>query len=1110
MPLVRVEVRNEYALGAPELYREAKKEDPKEILEGVAVSGLVGVLRQLGDLAEFAAEVFHGLQEEVTITSSRSHKLMARVQRIEAALSPLEKALLAQRSHLHFAYTAGSNWHARIRSEQNHFVYSDVPQFIMESYENCRDPPCLQLLDRFDSGGPGSCLKRYSDPTFFKRSSVASGEASTDKISRDKKGRKIKKRRSFPKNGEVSRDTSAYNSGRMRFGHLNIGVHSPSQTASTYDATLRSDFGEQSNLHLRNGSGFTDGDSRTSYSVQPEEQDSRESISSLAKRRSDFLDYNFVDEQITNAYDDIEINLSEEQAGCIPSSVTWDEKREALDPTRRVSGNNGIKLEDDHNTHLESFSQDLDSEILCDDAVNFVTVDKMDLPSYDHAVESGDVHIDEIESETDHFMDALNTIESEFETEIDCTKKQEVEDYHKLDDKGVDDELIRHNIECQSSNSEPNVLSNPIESECEADIDCTERVVDAENELGRHNMECLSSNSESNVLSNSSLVNGSGAHNLVSTTPKPLDATTSSINGVAAKDEIKAISLAEKDLQSSQQAGDSSSPVSPQHLDSGNNVVSTSWTASANFRDSRPGMPVTDRATNSAESQKQLPETSNAASFTFWTNGGLLGLQPSKPPDFGVSKALPQDQMHKEDAAKQGQMENLKGITDHDDMDSSTCHDYQERGASFRKTSWKISPADLDIKHGKYGDLQYHNNANSTGSSVTTASGSFVPVNSTGSNKKLLTGGSGNYYPTVDHQNANAFEQKINRNGTFSGRSKDPFIGDSPVLSPSSSPPLKHMKISFQPIGGFETTKLKLKFPDVNTNSGNGSDIFPSFQLVPEASFTPQEVGSDSDADTFYRSSPSLSDDCHSNQSESNSDQWESSESPTSKDRDIYDSFRRVSLTESVSAVQEKGRTNRELQLPFTENGAQNSESCGSSDAQSLSTVNNSIRKELRNDTNLNDLVEPLFVPSPAPPPLPPVQWRGSSAPLDGSEDKPESSYYASFDRTHSSSTISQPKPAPLNEDQIDTANTQKLKQSSSWKSNKQREANQSTNVDENDFLRQIRTKSFNLRRTVTAKPTVPSGSSATVQVTAILQKANAIRQAVGSDGEEDGNWSDS
>lgn len=40
-------------------------------------------------------------------TASRSHKLMVRVQDIEAALPPLEKAVLAQTSHLHFCYTAG-------------------------------------------------------------------------------------------------------------------------------------------------------------------------------------------------------------------------------------------------------------------------------------------------------------------------------------------------------------------------------------------------------------------------------------------------------------------------------------------------------------------------------------------------------------------------------------------------------------------------------------------------------------------------------------------------------------------------------------------------------------------------------------------------------------------------------------------------------------------------------------------------------------------------------------------------------------------------------------------------------------------------------------------
>lgn len=106
MPLVRFGVRNEYGLGQPELYKEANKEDPKAVLDGVAVAGLVGILRQLGDLAEFAAEVFHGLQEQVMATASRSHKLTVRVQRIEAALPPLEKAVLAQTSHIHFAYTA--------------------------------------------------------------------------------------------------------------------------------------------------------------------------------------------------------------------------------------------------------------------------------------------------------------------------------------------------------------------------------------------------------------------------------------------------------------------------------------------------------------------------------------------------------------------------------------------------------------------------------------------------------------------------------------------------------------------------------------------------------------------------------------------------------------------------------------------------------------------------------------------------------------------------------------------------------------------------------------------------------------------------------------------
>lgn len=52
MPLSRFQIRNEYSLADPQLYRAADKDDPEALLEGIAMAGLVGVLRQLGDLAE--------------------------------------------------------------------------------------------------------------------------------------------------------------------------------------------------------------------------------------------------------------------------------------------------------------------------------------------------------------------------------------------------------------------------------------------------------------------------------------------------------------------------------------------------------------------------------------------------------------------------------------------------------------------------------------------------------------------------------------------------------------------------------------------------------------------------------------------------------------------------------------------------------------------------------------------------------------------------------------------------------------------------------------------------------------------------------------------------
>ena len=55
MPLSRYQIRNEYGLGDQQLYKVADKDDAEALLEGVAMTGLVGLLRQLGDLAELVS-----------------------------------------------------------------------------------------------------------------------------------------------------------------------------------------------------------------------------------------------------------------------------------------------------------------------------------------------------------------------------------------------------------------------------------------------------------------------------------------------------------------------------------------------------------------------------------------------------------------------------------------------------------------------------------------------------------------------------------------------------------------------------------------------------------------------------------------------------------------------------------------------------------------------------------------------------------------------------------------------------------------------------------------------------------------------------------------------
>ncbi|XP_019162615.1 PREDICTED: protein SCAR2 isoform X2 [Ipomoea nil] len=202
MPLSRYQIRNEFSLADPELYRAADKDDPEALLEGVAMTGLVGVLRQLGDLAEFAAEIFHDLHEEVMSTAARGHSLTIRVQQLEAEMPSIEKAFLSQTSHSSFFYNSGTDWHPNLRMDQNMVTQGDLPRFVMDSYEECRGPPRLFLLDKFDIAGAGACQKRYTDPSFFKEA-ASSFEMTNADFQREKRTRKAKKKGSRWRNGET-------------------------------------------------------------------------------------------------------------------------------------------------------------------------------------------------------------------------------------------------------------------------------------------------------------------------------------------------------------------------------------------------------------------------------------------------------------------------------------------------------------------------------------------------------------------------------------------------------------------------------------------------------------------------------------------------------------------------------------------------------------------------------------------------------------------------------------------------------------------------------------------------------------------------------------------
>lgn len=156
--------------------------------------------------------------------------------------------------------------------------------------------------------------------------------------------------------------------------------------------------------------------------------------------------------------------------------------------------------------------------------------------------------------------------------------------------------------------------------------------------------------SESDGLVNSSMYNDSSGHNPSSTSPKFTSVQYYYDNPVAVKDVYDSMSSVGKALLPAQRATESSNLSSllgvnsfeTVKIDGITNEESVASTSVCSFRDDNSGVPVINR-TGSPAHPKPAIKTSYVTSAMFWTNGGLLGLKPSKPPDLNASNGIPQD-----------------------------------------------------------------------------------------------------------------------------------------------------------------------------------------------------------------------------------------------------------------------------------------------------------------------------------------------------------------------------------------------------------------------------------------------------------------------------------
>lgn len=290
----------------------------------------------------------------------------------------------------------------------------------------------------------------------------------------------------------------------------------------------------------------------------------------------------------------------------------------------------------------------------------------------------------------------------------------------------------------------------------------------------------------------------------------------------------------------------------------------------------------------------------NVSSAKLWTNAGLFGLEPSKPPVFASVNNLTEDAVPLANGSIP--CSNLAQEVDNPLPGSSTMNGNNPSNENKGNGTANLSSS--------FSSLAQRFLTNTLQKRISSSPSSSL-----------------SYPEPAAH--ASSVESDARR--SLQGSPSRDSTGQ-------SSPPLELMKISFHPMNG-----------NLNSNLDEGMNYdaaFPDFQILPGPARQPADSGSDSDEDTFCRSYAYSSEDL-SPRLFSNSDVWDPDEIPDYSEK-----------------------------IP-SPSGASTSNYMGfeQADFQGIETVSN-----LNRNLNLNIVLENENQ-MPPPPPLPPVQWRLTKPP---------------------------------------------------------------------------------------------------------------------------------